>query len=159
LHGNIQILNTWFARLKNWFNFKAFEEEVRRVSKPGGVIGIWGYNLMTTTDDHINAAINNFYANVVGPYWDDERKYLEQNYETVPFGFPLLSYQTFSIETRWSLEDLTGYLNSWSAVQHFITANEYNPVNGFEEEISTILKNDEYMNISFPVFLKIGRVE
>ncbi len=147
------------AQAYHWFNFKDFADEARRVSKPGALIAIWRYNLMTTGNKDINAAIKNFYSNVVGSYWDAERKYVEENYDTVPFSFPLIASKMFTIEIKWSKADLTGYLNSWSAVQHFIAAKDHNPVNKFAEDVTGYFNDDELISVSFPVFLKLGSIE
>ena len=147
------------AQAYHWFDFKAFAEEVYRVSRPGGIIAIWGYNLVTTNNQNINTAITDFYTNVVGPYWDAERKYVEDNYNTVPFSFPLIASKTFTIENKWSKTDLIGYLNSWSAVQHFLAVKNFNPVDQFAAVLSGYLTDEELITVSFPVFLKIGSVE
>lgn len=147
------------AQAYHWFDFKAFAEEVRRVSKPGGIIAIWGYNLVTTNNQNINTAITDFYTNVVGPYWDAERKYVEDNYNTVPFDFSLIASETFAIENKWSKTDLIGYINSWSAVQHFIAAKNFNPVDQFAAVLSRYLLDEQLITVSFPVFLKVGAVK
>ena len=147
------------AQAYHWFHFDAFGEEVKRVSKPGGVLAIWGYNLIVTLNDALNKAMLAFYTHIIGPFWDSERRYVEQNYETVPFGFPLITNKTFSIEYNWFKRDLIGYLNSWSAVQHFIKAENYNPVDRFAIELATIIREDELLPVSFPIFLKLGRVQ
>ena len=147
------------AQAYHWFNFKAFEQEVIRVGKTGSIIAIWGYNLINTPNEKINNAGGSFYTKVVGPYWDPERKYVEENYDTVPFNFPMISSKMFSIESNWSRDDLSGYLQSWSAVQNFIKDKNYNPVDAFANELSAILKQDEVIPVSFPVFLKVGLIK
>lgn len=144
------------AQAYHWFNFNAFEKEVHRVSKPGGVIAIWGYNLVSTNNHALDKIIKSFYTNIIGPYWDAERKYVEQNYATVPFNFPIIGAQMFSIDRNWSLGDMTGYLNSWSAVQKFISAQQYNPVDIVSGELGHYWKKDALIPITFPVFVKLG---
>ncbi len=144
------------AQAYHWFNFSAFEKEVHRVSKRGGIIAIWGYNLVSTNNQTIDKIIKNFYTNIIGPFWDAERKYVEQNYATIPFNFPLVGEQKFSIERNWSLDDMTGYLNSWSAVQNFISAQQYNPVEIVSSELGHYWKKDTLIPITFPVFVKLG---
>ena len=147
------------AQAYHWFNFQAFENEARRVSKPGGIIAIWGYNLITTHNDKIDAVIYQFYHEIIGPYWDAERKFVEENYNTIPFPFSLISSRNFSIDNEWSKSDLIGYLNSWSAVQHFIAAKNFNPVDKFTGELAGYWPDDAMQPISFPVFVKLGQVK
>jgi SAM-dependent methyltransferase len=144
------------AQAYHWFKFEAFEKEVRRVAKKDAVIAVWGYNLFSKNDVAIDAFIRKFYTEIVGPYWDNERKYVDDNYSSVPFNFPLLPAKEFSINVVWSKNDLIGYLNSWSSVQHFIETKKYNPIDNIINDLDLIWKNEK--PVSFPLFLKLGRV-
>lgn len=146
------------AQAYHWFDFKAFEKEAYRVSKRGAVIAAWGYNLITTHDASVDIIIEKFYSDIIGPYWDTERKFVEENYKTVPFNFSPLPVKEFFIQGQWLREDLLGYLNSWSAVRHFITDKNYDPVSLIMEELSTHWKKDEVKKVTFPLFLKMGRM-
>ena len=144
------------AQAYHWLKFDAFEKEVRRVAKKGAVIAVWGYNLFSTADASINALIKRFYTEIVGPYWDKERSYVDENYNTVPFNFTSLPAKDFSIKAQWSKEDITGYLNSWSSVQHFIDEKKYNPVDDIMNDIDLLWK--DIKPVSFPLFLRLGRI-
>lgn len=146
------------AQAYHWFNFDEFEKEVRRVSKNGGVIAIWCYDYLMTGNKKIDEIIQTFYGDTLGNYWDKERKYVEAHYETVPFNFARLPAKRFSINAAWSIQDLTGYLNSWSAVQHYMEDNNVNPVDQVQKDLAPYWKQDQVLNISFPVFLKIGKI-
>jgi hypothetical protein len=53
---------------------------------------------------------------------------------------------------------LQGYLNTWSALQKFMTKNNYNPVNDLVESIRPYWKQEK-MKISFPIYLLTGGIE
>ncbi|MEP6725526.1 MAG: class I SAM-dependent methyltransferase [Bacteroidota bacterium] len=147
------------AQAYHWFQFNDFEKEAKRVAKPGGIIAIWGYNIPACDNETINGITRQFYTIIVGPYWDAERKYIDESYKTVPFNFAELPSNEFSIHVRWNKEDLTGYLNSWSSVQHFIKAKGYNPVNEMATQLTAAWppgKNE--IEFIFPVFLRIGKI-
>lgn len=144
------------AQAYHWFRFDDFEKEVYRVAKKKAVIAIWGYNLFSTDNTAINTLVTKFYTEIVGPYWDAERKYIEDNYKTVPFNFTLLPTQQFFIKEEWSKEDVIGYLDSWSSVQHFIKAKKYNPMEDILQELDDLWKDTK--PVSFPLFLKLGKV-
>ena len=141
----------------HWFDFGRFFEEVRRVIKPGGVVAIWGYGLLKI-DEKIDPVIYKFYKEVVGPYWDFERKYLEDQYKTIPFPLDEVQHKNFTIEIQWTLPHLTGYLNSWSSVQNYIRQHAQNPVRLITEELNKYWPADAVKKVSFPVFLKLGKV-
>ncbi|MEJ7769047.1 MAG: class I SAM-dependent methyltransferase [Chitinophagaceae bacterium] len=146
------------AQAYHWFNFEAFNTEVRRVGKPGAVIAAWGYNLLTTHVPALDSILNDFYSRIVGPYWEPERRFLEDHYSTIPFDFTLLPNEKFFIECQWQRDDLLGYLNSWSSVVHFIADKNYNPVEELSNDISMHWKENEIKQVSFPLYLKIGKL-
>lgn len=146
------------AQAYHWFNFAAFQKEARRVGKPGAVVAAWGYNLITVNDANIDAIIKKFYTEIAGPYWDAERKFVEENYQTVSFNFVPLPAKNFFIHGRWRLDDLVGYINSWSSVRHFINEKNYDPVSLIVEDLSAYWGIDEIKQVIFPLFLRIGRI-
>src|SRR5262245_46284524 len=83
------------AQAYHWIKWDKFREEVLRVCKPGAVIAIWTYYRNMIGDKKIDDAIYDFYENVTKPYWDYERKYVEEKYETVEFNYEPLPVKNF----------------------------------------------------------------
>jgi ubiquinone/menaquinone biosynthesis C-methylase UbiE len=147
------------AQAYHWFNLKAFEKEATRVGKPGSVIAAWGYNIPQSGIEKIDSAIFYFYKEVVGKYWDTERKFIEQSYQSIYFPFDSLPAKSFSIEVKWSINDLAGYFQSWSSVQHFINAQQYNPVEQFLPQLINAWPGETAtLRFDFPLFMRIGRI-
>ena len=147
------------AQAYHWFNFDAFYKEVMRVACKEAVIAIWGYSLVQCSNEKINAHIQGYYKNVVGPFWDRERRFVDEHYTTVLFPWQELPSKQFEIAVQWTIADFNGYLNTWSALQHFIKANQYNPVDGFITELQKYWPAGELLSFHFPVFLRLGRVK
>jgi ubiquinone/menaquinone biosynthesis C-methylase UbiE len=147
------------AQAYHWFDFEAFHREVVRVARPEAVVAIWGYSLIQTADPDLQSLIDLFYKEKTGPYWDAERKYVDDHYSTVPFPYRELPDRSFQINVAWTKVDLIGYLNTWSSVQHFIKANGYNPVDEFAATLSTAWPDDESRSFYFPLFLRLGQVQ
>jgi len=143
------------AQAIHWFNFDAFYNEVRRVAKPGAVIAVWTYSLLKISAE-IDHIIEDHHFNTLGKYWDPERKYVDDGYASIPFPFNAVETPLFNIELHWSLQDLEGYLNTWSGLQNFIKANSYNPVGEVIEKISRHWGDRETRKLLFPVHLKLG---
>jgi ubiquinone/menaquinone biosynthesis C-methylase UbiE len=146
------------AQAYHWFDHKAFCDEVRRVCKPGAAVAIWGYAMCHCEDKTVDDIVHDFYVNVTDPYWDDARKYVDEEYKTVYFDLDEIPVtKSFPIHTRWTIRNLEGYLNSWSATQKFIKVNGYNPITGLIEQVRPHWKQEEYA-FEFPVFLRLGRI-
>ena len=140
----------------HWFDFEKFYKEVNRALKPGGCIAVFGYGLLKI-DKETDAIITDFYKNITGPYWDAERKYVDENYETIPFPFEEIKAPALCSKYDWELDAVAGFLNTWSAVQHYIKANNENPVNALIEKLKRQWGNNVKKEVSFPVFIRAGR--
>ncbi|MBC3539264.1 class I SAM-dependent methyltransferase [Rufibacter sp. H-1] len=142
----------------HWFDFAKFYQEVHRVAKPGAVLALWGYGLLSISED-VDTLIYHFYTEVVGPYWDFERRYIDESYATIPFPFQELPAFTGAITATWTITDLEGYLNSWSSVQAYLRQTGENPVTGLMEKVKTVWPQNQQKEVRFPIFSRIGRVE
>jgi ubiquinone/menaquinone biosynthesis C-methylase UbiE len=140
----------------HWFNISKFYDEVNRVAKKDAVIAVWGYGLLTV-EPAIDAIINDFYVNVIGPYWDNERKLIDDHYSTVAFPFRRIDAPEFQFSVEWSFEELIGYLGTWSSVQKYIQARQVDPVQALSEKLRPLC-NSKKMPVTFPLFLLCGIV-
>lgn len=146
------------AQAIHWFNFEAFYSEVKRTIKPDGLFVILGYNLVKI-DHQIDMSISHFYKNIIGDYWDAERKYIDENYQTIPFPFKELSVPSFSHQLEWTFEQFIGYLNTWSAVKHFIRKKGTNPVALIENELRIKWGGKSKRTVNFPILLRVGKLD
>jgi ubiquinone/menaquinone biosynthesis C-methylase UbiE len=147
------------AQAYHWFDFTAFHKEVTRVAKPGAIIAVWGYGLVSCVEEKLNSFIGTFYRDTVGPYWDKERKWVDKHYASIPFPYEELPPAGFTIAVSWTKDDLEGYLNTWSSVQHYMKANGQNPVTAFCETLAGIWPDNNERMFYFPLFLRIGKVK
>lgn len=145
------------AQAIHWFDFDRFYAEVRRTAKPSALLAVMGYDLLTI-DDTVDPFIRRFYFERIGPYWDSERRYIDERYLTIPFPFDEISTPTFTNRQSWSLEHLAGYLRTWSAVKHFIRENGTDPVGALITELEPHWPAEELKEVRFPILLRIGRV-
>jgi ubiquinone/menaquinone biosynthesis C-methylase UbiE len=142
------------AQAIHWFDFSAFYKEVYRTLKPKGIFAVLGYGLFNSNPDS-DRILRHFYNGIVGPYWDAERRYLDENYTTIPFPFKELEAKKFSNRFTWTFEQLTGYLETWSATRHYITANGTNPVDVIRDELEASWAKGN-KQVDFPLLLRIG---
>ncbi len=102
------------AQALHWFDHPRFYDEVRRVLRPAGAIAAWGYGLAVITPE-VDAVVQHLYADLLGPYWPPERRKIEERYATIPFPFAEVPDPGFAMAAEWSLDDLLGYLGTWSS--------------------------------------------
>ena len=143
------------AQAIHWFDFEAFYAEVRRTLKPEGILAVMGYGLFRS-NDATDKVIKHFYEQIIGPYWDEERRYLEEEYRSIPFPFEELKTPQFENRLHWKIEHLLGYLNSWSAVKHYEKAKDHNPVALIEEELRKSFGKEG--EVTFPLLFRVGKL-
>lgn len=143
------------AQAVHWFNFKTFYNEVERVLKPNGIIAIIGYSLFKSNLE-TDKLIHKFYKDIIGPFWDEERRYLDEKYQTIPFPFQEIETPAFQQEYQWSFDHLIGYLETWSAVKHYEKEKGENPVNLIKNELKIAFGNKN--KIVFPILLRLGKL-
>ena len=143
------------AQALHWFDLERFYAEVRRVLKPDGAIAVWAYKLATVSPA-IDAIVNHYYSDVVGPHWPAERVLVEK-FEELPFAFPEIAAPSFAMEAEWSVEELLGYLRTWSATQRFMTAEQRDPLDGVEDKLRAEW-GTEVRRVGWPLTVRVGRL-
>lgn len=153
--GSVNLVTV--SQALHWFHFDKFFGEVKRVAAPGAILAAWCYSLLII-DPAIDPLVQHFHFEILKEYWDKERKYVDDHYETIPFPFKKIESPAFQIKASWKLQDFGGYLNTWSAVQKFISAKGYSPVPALIDRIGVHWLPGELKSISFPLHLKMGYV-
>lgn len=135
----------------HWFDFDAFFNEAKRVLKPDGVLACWGYANFQLQEE-LQTRMDTFYHTIVGPYWDPERRHVEEKYKSIEFPFKTQIRHEFNMSFQWPVTTLFGYLDSWSATQHYIRQNHKHPISE-EDKNEWIKKWGNEQLVTFPLFL------
>jgi ubiquinone/menaquinone biosynthesis C-methylase UbiE len=146
------------AQALHWFNVERFYAEAKRVLRPRGVLAVWAYGINSVEGAAANSLVQDFYHNLVGPYWPPERKLVEEGYRTLPFPFAEIAPPAFRMEARWTLEQLLGYLRTWSATNRCIKATGANPLEALRKKLLGVWGDlNSRRLITWPLALRAGR--
>src|SRR6478672_8341336 len=129
--GSVSLVTV--AQALHWFDRPRFWAEARRVLVAGGVLAVWSYGLLTLHDHALDDIMRRFHGETVGPYWPAERRLVDEGYRSLELPFEEVDAPAFSMQARWTLEHLAGYLSTWSAVLRARTATGQDPVAGVLE--------------------------
>jgi SAM-dependent methyltransferase len=141
----------------HWFNFDEFYQEVKRVLKPNGVLAAWTYNL-TEISPEIDRLVSRYYRDILGEYWPERIRYLEQKYKTIPFPFEEIDPPVFNMEINWSLNQFAGFLDSWSATQRYKSQKGHHPLELIWNELLAAWGDEnEKRLVRWPLHFRIGR--
>ena len=143
------------AQAVHWFDFEKFYAEVKRCINPEGIIVLLGYGLFHSNSE-TNLVISDLYNNIIGSYWDPERRYLDKNYRTIPFPFEEITTPEYEQKYQWSIEHLLGYLRTWSAVKHYENSNQVDPIYIIEPRLRKAF--GESNEVVFPIIFRMGKM-
>lgn len=143
------------AQAAHWFDLSEFFKEVRRCLKPDGIVVLIGYGLFSSNEP-TKEIIQHFYKEIIGPFWDPERKHLEESYQSFDFPFAEIETPDFVQNYTWDIENLLDYLRTWSAVKHYEKKKKKDPVALIEEELRKAFGKEN--SISFPIFMRMGKL-
>ena len=147
------------AQALHWFDRPRFWTEVRRVLRRNGVIAVWTY-VMLEIAPRIDEIVRRFYHDVVGPYWPPERRITEERYQTIEFPFAELAAPNFVIEQSVTLDDVAGYVRTWSATRGFIKQHRKDPVERLVAELGPAWGDPHKSRLArWPVAMRVGRIE
>ncbi len=146
------------AQAMHWFNLDRFFAEAKRVLVRDGVLAVWAYGVNNVEGEAVNELVQDYYANIVGPYWPPERTLVEEGYRTIPFPLVEISAPTIDMETHWDLDALLGYFSTWSATNRFIKAKGHNPLEELEKDLAKVWgERERKRRVTWPLSIRVGR--
>ncbi len=146
------------AQAAHWFDLPAYYAEVRRVARPGGIVAVIGYGVVATGDE-LDAIIQPFYRDVLGRHWPPERRHVDEGYRALAFPFQEIDPPALEIRLDWRLEDLVGYVGTWSAVAALERAEGPAPFGAFRRALAHAWGPPATVrSVSWPLALRVGRV-
>jgi SAM-dependent methyltransferase len=145
------------AQAAHWFDLPGFYAEVNRVLKPRGVLAVWCYGLFRISPT-VDPLLHRYYHDVVGPYWPAQRRYIDEQYQTLPFPFNFTATPVFSMETQWDLDEVKAYLHTWSATQRLFAAGGGDSLTVIEHALTEAWgEASTKRRVAWPVYLRAGR--
>jgi len=148
------------AQALHWFDLDAFFHEAKRVLKPGGILAAWSYNLLEI-DEEIDGLVGHLCDDIVGDYWPPERQIVNDNYLTIDFPLSEIAVPPFRMTALWSLDDLVGYLGTWSSVMRYRAAKGRDPLRDIYDDLRAAWGRDsrEKRQVCWPLNFRVGRIQ
>ncbi len=141
----------------HWFDFDKFYAEVRRTAKNEAILALIGYGRLKINPE-IDKIIDVLYVDLLGKYWDIERKHIDNQYKSLPFPFDEINCPVFINKQTWNYHQLIGYLETWSALKHYQKAIGKNPIDLIKDDLEKVWKDTPKM-VEFPILTRIGRIK
>ncbi len=143
------------AQALHWFDPEPFHRGVHHVLKPGGVFAAWGYVWMHL-DPAFDQALEREVLRPLHAHWPEQNRKLWNGYRDLPFPYEVVLAPEFSIEVSWSLDQVIGYVGSWSATRALQKSRP-----AFLEEAHVALSDpwgeEEARTVTMPLQCRFGR--
>ena len=78
-------------------------------------------------------------------------------YRTLPFPWREESAPPFALETDWDLQQVMGYLATWSAVQRYKDQRGEDPLPALAPRLAAEWPDGKARRLRWPIHLRIGR--
>jgi SAM-dependent methyltransferase len=115
----------------HWLDTTNFFAEAARVLVPGGSVAVWCYELCTVSPE-CDAAVGLLYDELLAPFWPPERRLVAERYAGIRFPGTEIDAPAFEMNVRWTVDDMLGYLRTWSACQRYLREHGSDPVGQVE---------------------------
>ena len=111
----------------HWFDLPRFFAETARVVRSHGVVTAWSYRLCNV-NQAVDAEVGHLYSDIVDAFWPPERDIVDRAYIDIEFPGPLLDLPEFEMSVAWTVDDMLGYLRTWSASKRYVNHYGRDPV-------------------------------
>lgn len=146
------------AQAAHWFDLPRFFDEVRRVAAPGAVLSLLSYGVMRLGGE-LDERFQRFYGDEIGPFWPPERRLVDSGYATIDFPFDEHAAPPLDIRKDWALDDLLGYISTWSAVRRAREAGQDGLLNRFAGEFGELWGDRATRReVRWPIAMRLGSV-
>lgn len=152
--GSVDLLTVGSAI--HWFDQERFHVEARRILVPRGVVAAFCYQLIRFEDGRLDREVERFYGTLAS-YWPEGSRHVHSEYRTL--SWPYLEVETPPFEIRFpvDLDELIGYLGTWSAVQAYVQRHEANPLHQIREQLAEIWGDPERVRLAhLPLSVRVG---
>ena len=142
----------------HWFDFDPFYAEVFRVGKQNGILAVWTY-YFPIIEPEIDHWLEHFYWDTLSGFWPERIHYLEERYVTLPFPFEEIKPPEFEMIATWELDNMAGFLASWSAVRKLVEVQGEAVFDEAIKELERIWKKGTTKReIRWPLHFRIGKL-
>lgn len=146
------------AQAMHWLDPEKFFREAKRILRPDGVVAFWGYGFQQIQDPVLDDILVRFNADVLKGYWPKGREILDNGFKDVSFPFREIDTPPIELSRDWTLNELLGYVRSWSAVNRYLARNSSDPVTKLEADLAQSWPPGSRQQIAWPVFFRAGQM-
>jgi SAM-dependent methyltransferase len=143
------------AQAAHWLELPALYDEARRVGAPGSVIALVSYG-RTRISPAVDDVVEQFYHDVIGPWWAPERRHVDTGYAELPFPFAPIGAPAMSLTRDWPLDHFMGYVGSWSATRAHVAERGAGEVDALRARLAPLWRDT--LGVEWPLAIRAGQL-
>jgi SAM-dependent methyltransferase len=144
------------AQAVHWFDFERFYAEARRLLAPGGAVAVYTYNLVRV-EPRFDRLVDRLAYEVVEAFWPPERRWVDEEYRTLPFPFAEVAAPRLFNEAEWDLGRVLRYIGTWSSYQRYRKTTGRDPIKLLQDELTAAWGDPAAARpVRWPIFLRAG---
>jgi SAM-dependent methyltransferase len=145
------------AQAIHWFDHSSFYTEAARVLKPDGAIAIWGYGDPVIDDPILDRIVHEYNRGTIEKHWKPERDLILAGLRTIPFPFREVQAPVMQLECEWRLDELAGYLRTWSATAAYAAEIGKDPIVPVEAQLALHWGDTASRHrVTWPLYVRAG---
>lgn len=145
------------AAALHWFDLESFFSEVRRVLRPGGVLAAWTYHA-AVIEGPIGEIIGPLYWDLLKDYFASGARLVDDRYASLSLPGEPLAAPEFFMTAAWTLDELRGFVESWSGTQRYMKERGVHPFAGVAPSLTRLWGDpDQTREIRWPLFMHVSR--
>lgn len=152
--GSIDLVTV--AQALHWLDLTRFYGEVRRVLKPGGLIGVWCYGPVEVNEE-IDAVLHWFDYERLRRFRAPELDHVRTAYRDIEFPFAEIPAGPFTMTMTATRDQFLGFVRTWSAVASARAAGD-DPIGDLEARLTPIWSATDCRVARFSIGARIGRL-
>lgn len=146
------------AQAVHWFELAPFYDEVRRIASERGVIALISYGMLESTGA-VGERFRRFYETEAGPFWPPQRTLVDSGYGDLEFPFHRITTAPVEMRAEWTLDQLLGYVATWSATRRAIEAGRRADLDRFRAELTALWGDPaQSRQVRWPLTVLAGKV-
>ena len=144
------------AQALHWFDHERFFAEMDRVLRPEGAVAVWSYGLVGI-EPSVDQVLRAFYRETLGDYWPTERAMVDRGYADIALPYPETPAPGFIMEAEWTLDQLGGFLSTWSAVGRYRMATQRDPLPDVMKRLREAWGDSPHRVARWPLIVRFAR--
>jgi SAM-dependent methyltransferase len=152
---------TTVAAAIHWFDLARFGTTVLRVGRPRGVVAVWSYHVGRCADPTgpAGGVLHRLYHGVLRDDFAPGARLVDEGYASIELPGAPIAPPAFSAEAAWNLDQLEGFVRSWSGYATYRARTGTDPLALVADELAAAWGERARVHaLRFPLHLKAWRL-